>query len=79
MRRLKSGPFTGQTGCSSGIPNFYNAEDLKATLSNNTGSSCSANTRSAQFPLTLSGGWEYFKQANPSDDFPQRLRDDRRL
>src|SRR5262249_44042267 len=27
---IKSGPFKGQTGCVSGIPMFYNIDDLKA-------------------------------------------------
>ena len=34
---LKSGPFAGQTGCTNAIPNPYSDDDLKATLSNNTG------------------------------------------
>ena len=41
---LTKGPLAGETGCVNGIPNFYNADDLKATLSNNTGSCCSRNT-----------------------------------
>ena len=41
---LESGPFKGQAGCTDGIPEFYNESDLKATLSNNVGISCSANT-----------------------------------
>jgi hypothetical protein len=28
----------------------------------------------AQFPLTLSGGWEYIKQANPSSTFPDGFK-----
>ena len=31
---LTKGPFAGQTGCTDAIPMFYNADDLKATLSN---------------------------------------------
>ena len=34
---LTKGPFKGQFGCSDGIPMFYGPDDLKATLSNNTG------------------------------------------
>ena len=37
MRVIKSGAFKGQTACTSGIPQYYNRSDLKATLSNNTG------------------------------------------
>ena len=41
--------------CTSGIPNFYNADDLKATLSNNTGVMLLAKYKWNAF--TLSGGW----------------------
>ena len=34
---ITTGPLQGQTGCTSGIPNFYGPDDLKATLSNNSG------------------------------------------
>jgi predicted porin len=67
---LKSGPFKGQTACTSGIPMFYNQDDLKATLSNNTGVFLLGKYKLAQFPLTISGGWQYIRQANPSDTFP---------
>jgi predicted porin len=67
---IKSGAFKGQTACTSGIPQFYNGSDLKATLSNNTGIFLLGKYKFAQFPLTISGGWEYIKQANPSDRFP---------
>lgn len=67
---FKSGPLKGETGCSSGIPEFYNGSDLKATLSNNTGIYLLGKYKFAQFPLTLSGGWEYIKQADPSSTFP---------
>ena len=67
---IKSGPFVGQTSCASGIPTYYDQSDLKATLSNNTGVFLMAKYKFAQFPLTISGGWEYIKQANPSDTFP---------
>ncbi len=65
---LRSGPFIGQTGCSNAIPKFYNADDLKATLSNNTGLMLVAKYRRG--PWQLYGGWEWFRQANPSDDYP---------
>ncbi|HZZ22118.1 MAG TPA: hypothetical protein VFE60_05875 [Roseiarcus sp.] len=64
---LTKGPFKGQTGCSDGIPMFYGADDLKATLSNNTGLELLAKYRWG--PVTLSGGWLWWQQANPSDDF----------
>jgi predicted porin len=64
---LTKGPFAGQTGCSSGIPQFYGPEDLQATLSNNTGTMLLAKYRSG--PWTLSGGWLWWQQANPSDTF----------
>jgi predicted porin len=67
---IKSGAFKGQTACSSGIPEFYNGSDLKATLSNNTGVFLLGKYKFAQFPLTISGGWEYIKQADPSSTFP---------
>jgi predicted porin len=67
---LKSGAFKGETGCTSGIPMFYDQDDLKATLSNNTGVFVLGKYKFAQFPLTLSGGWQYIRQANPSDTFP---------
>ncbi len=60
---IKSGIYT----CTSGIPNFYNADDLKATLSNNTGVMLLAKYKWNAF--TFSGGYEYIHQANPSDDF----------
>ena len=74
---LTKGPFKGQTGCSDGIPMFYGPDDLKATLSNNTGTMLLAKYRSG--PVTLSGGWLWWQQANPSDDYFEWLRDLRRL
>ena len=67
---LKSGPFKGETGCTSGIPTFYDQDDVKATLSNNTGIFLLGKYKFAEFPLTISGGWQYIRQANPSDTFP---------
>jgi predicted porin len=66
---IKSGPDKGDTACTSGIPKYYSQDDLKATLSNNTGIFLLGKYKFAQFPLTISGGWEYIKQANPSDTF----------
>ena len=65
---LKSGPFVGQTGCTNAIPTFYNADDLKATLSNNTGLMLVGKYRWG--PWQFYAGWEWFRQANPSDDYP---------
>jgi predicted porin len=64
---LTKGAFAGQTGCTSGIPMFYNSSDLQATLSNNTGFLFTAKYKVQA--LTLYGGYGWLKQANPSDDF----------
>jgi predicted porin len=64
---FKSGALKGETACSSGIPKFYDATDLKATLSNNTGVMLLAKYK--QGPLTISGGYAWIRQANPSDTF----------
>ena len=64
---LTKGPLKGQTGCSDGIPMFYGADDLKATLSNNTGAMLLARYRWG--PVTVSGGWLWWQQANPSDTY----------
>ena len=68
MRGRHEGPPAGQTGCVNGIPNFYSAEDLRATLSNNTGLLLFA--KYAWGAVNLFGGYEYFRNANPSDDYP---------
>jgi predicted porin len=65
---ITKGPFEGQTACTSGIPMFYGSDDLKATLSNNTGLFLLGKYRWQA--LTLSGGWEYIRQADPSGTFP---------
>ena len=64
---VTKGPLASQTGCTSGIPEFYGPDDLKATLSNNTGIELLAKYKWG--PVTLSGGWLWWQQANPSDDF----------
>ena len=64
---LTKGAFKGQTACTNGIPNFYGPDDLKATLSNNSGLMLLAKYKWG--PVTLSGGWMWWQQANPSDDF----------
>jgi predicted porin len=61
------GALKGETGCSNGIPNFYGPDDLKATLSNNSGFELLAKYKWG--PVTLSGGWMWWQQANPSDDY----------
>jgi predicted porin len=66
---IKSGPAKGQTSCVSGIPMFYNIDDLKATLSNNTGVWLLGKYKLPQIPLTIAGGWGWWRQANPSDDY----------
>ena len=65
---IKSGPFKGQTGCTSGIPNYYDADDLKATLSNNSGVILLSKYKLG--PATLYGGYEWWRQADPSSTFP---------
>ena len=69
---ITKGSFKGQTACTSGIPMFYGSDDLKATLSNNTGVFLLGKYRWRA--LTLSGGWEYIRQADPSDTFPNGFR-----
>ena len=69
---LKSGPFAGQTGCTNAIPKFYSDDDLKATLSNNAGFMLAAKYKWG--PWQAMGGWEYFRQANPSDDYPNGFK-----
>jgi predicted porin len=64
---LTKGPFDGQTACTNGIPNFYGPDDLKATLSNNSGIELLAKYKWG--PVTLSGGLLLWQQANPSDDY----------
>jgi predicted porin len=64
---LTKGPFAGQTGCTSGIPTFYNNTDVTATLSNNTGFMLTAKYKVQG--LTMYGGYAWLKQADPSDDF----------
>ena len=61
------GPFAGQTGCTSGIPNFYSNTDVQATLSNNTGFMFTAKYKVQA--LTVYGGYAWLKQTNPSDSY----------
>jgi predicted porin len=64
---LTKGPFAGETGCVSGIPNFYNNTDVQATLSNNTGFLFTAKYKVQA--LTVYGGYAWLRQTNPSDEF----------
>ncbi len=64
---VKSGPFAGQVGCTDGVPTGYNNTDLTATLSNNTGVLLAAKYKWQAW--TFFGGYDYYKQANPSDDY----------
>ena len=64
---LTKGPFAGETGCTSGIPKFYNNTDVQATLSNNTGFLFAAKYKVQA--LTVYGGYSWLRQANPSDEF----------
>ncbi len=66
-----AGIFSGScssTACSSAIPQYYNASDLKATLSNNTGLIVAAKYKLSD-AVTFYGGYEVYRQANPSDDY----------
>jgi predicted porin len=67
-----SGPFAGQTGCTSGLPMFYADTDLKATLSNNTGFLFTAKYNWQAW--TVYGGYAWLRQADPSDTFPNGFR-----
>ena len=69
---LNSGPFAGQTGCSDGVPLFYSNTDLKATLSNNSGAMALA--KYTRGPLTLSGGYAFLRQADPSNTYPNGFK-----
>ena len=64
---LTEGPFAGETGCTSGIPMFYSNTDVIATLSNNTGFMFTAKYKWQA--LTVSGGYAWLRQTNPSDEF----------
>jgi predicted porin len=54
------------------IPKFYSTNDLKASLSNNVGYLALAKYRWG--PAQLFAGWEYFRQGNPTDDFPNGFK-----
>jgi hypothetical protein len=69
---IAMGPFKDHTACTSGIPMLYGSDDLKATLSNNTGVFLLGKYRWRA--LTLSGGWEYIRQADPSGRFPNGFK-----
>jgi predicted porin len=69
---LTSGPFKGQFACSYAIPTFYNSSDLKATLSNNTSLFLLAKYKWQQW--TFDAGWIWWKQADPSDTFPDGFK-----
>ena len=58
----------GVYACKSDIPIGYNAADLKATLSNNTGLIAAAKYRMTD-AFTVYGGYEVYRQANPSYDY----------
>ena len=54
------------------IPKFYSTDDLKATLSNDTGFLLlSKYTRG---PVQVFAGWEYFRQGNPTNDYPNGFK-----
>ncbi|RBP04153.1 hypothetical protein DFR50_14026 [Roseiarcus fermentans] len=68
---LTKGPFAGETGCSSSIPGpagVYSQSDFQATLSNNTG--FMLNTKYKWQAWTFYASYEYIRQQNPSDSYP---------
>jgi predicted porin len=69
---LTKGPFKGETGCTSGIPQYYSNTDVQATLANNTGVMLVAKYKWQA--LTLYGGYAWLKQADPSDDYLNGFR-----
>jgi predicted porin len=54
------------------VPKFYSVDDLKATLSNNTG--LLALSKYENGPAQVFAGWEYLRQANPSDTYPNGFK-----
>ena len=64
---LKTGPFKGLTGCSDGVPMFYNNTDVTATLSNNTGLLLTSKYK--WHALTVYGGYAWLRQSDPSNDY----------
>jgi hypothetical protein len=64
---LKSGAYKGLVGCSDAVPVGYNNTDVTATLSNNSGVLLVGKYKCG--PVTASGGYEWLKLANPSDDY----------
>ncbi len=69
---LTKGPFAGQTGCTNSIPGIYtglyNQSDFVATLSNNLG--LMVNTKYKWQAWTFYASYQYFRQQNPSDAYP---------
>ena len=56
----------------SALPKHYNPDDLKATLSNNTGVMLA--NKYAIGPLKVFGGYEYYRLADPSDTYPSGFK-----
>src|SRR5574337_1090331 len=54
------------------IPKYYSADDLKATLSNNLGTIVAAKYK--WNAVTFFAGYEFWRQANPSYDYPYGFR-----
>ena len=68
---LSKGPFAGETGCSTSIPGpagVYNQSDFQATLSNNTG--FMLNSKYKWESWTFYASYEYLRQQNPSNSYP---------
>ncbi len=69
---LTKGAFAGQTECTNSVPGIYtglyNQSDLQATLSNNVG--FMLNTKYKWEAWTFYASYEYIRQQNPSDYYP---------
>ena len=69
---LAKGAFAGQTECTNNIPGIYsglyNQSDFQATLSNNVG--FMLNTKYKWQAWTFYASYQYIRQQNPSDAYP---------
>ena len=69
---LTKGAFAGQTECTNSVPGIYTGlydrSDLQATLSNNVG--FMLNTKYKWEAWTFYASYEYIRQQNPSDYYP---------
>ena len=71
------GPFAGQTGCTDGVPKFYDNTDLTGDAVEQHRLLFTAKYKVQA--LTVYGGYAWLRQADPSDNLSERLQDHRRL